>query len=158
MALRCESRSIHQRRSFLEVSSHKYALWRLAGGAIQFSGSRICLRVARRSAGRRLTGATYWRAIAVLYEAMFALTASPVVAVNRAAAVAHVEGAEAGLRLLDEVGAQDGLAGFEPYWIVRADFCAKTGRSAKRAYHLAIGLQTDPAARAFLVERLTALA
>ena len=111
-------------------------------------------------AARRLTGATYWRAIAVLYEALFALTASHVVAVNRAAAVAHVQGAEAGLKLLDEVGAQDGFAGFEPYWVARADLCAKTGAidEARRAYHLAIGLQTDPAARAFLVERLAALA
>ena len=111
-------------------------------------------------AARRLTGTTDWQAIAVLYDALFALTASPVVAVNRAAAVAHAQGAAAGLKLLDEVGAQGGLAGFEPYWVARADLCAKMGdvEAARRAYHLAIGLQTDPAARAFLVERLAALA
>ena len=62
--------------------------------------------------------------------------------------------------MLDEVGAQGPLAGFEPYWVARADLCAKTGEidEARRAYHLAIGLQTDPAARAFLIERLAALA
>jgi len=111
-------------------------------------------------AARRLTGTTDWEAIAVLYDALFALTASPVVAVNRAAAVAHARGAAAGLKLLDEVGAQGGLAGFEPYWVARADLCAKTGEidEARRAYGLAIGLQTDPAARAFLIERLAALA
>ncbi len=111
-------------------------------------------------AARRLTGTTDWQAIAVLYDALFALTASPVVAVNRAAAVAHAHGAAAGLKLLDEVGTHGGLAGFEPYWVARADLCAKTGdvEAARRAYHLAIGLQTDPAARAFLVERLAALA
>ncbi|HTZ66441.1 MAG TPA: DUF6596 domain-containing protein, partial [Roseiarcus sp.] len=111
-------------------------------------------------AARRSTGATDWEAIALLYDALFALTASPVVAVNRAVAVAHAHGASAGLKLLDEVGAQGGLAGFEPYWVARADLCAKTGEvdEARRAYGLAIGLQTDPAARAFLIERLAALA
>src|SRR5271155_791239 len=109
---------------------------------------------------RRLTEATDWPAILLLYDALFALTASPVVAVNRAAAVAHVHGAAAGLGLLDEVGAQGGLDGFEPYWVARADLCARTGEveEARRAYARAIGLQTDPAARAFLIERLAGLA
>ena len=68
--------------------------------------------------------------------------------------------AAAGLELLDEVGAKGGLAGFEPYWVARADLCAKLGDvdAARSAYSLAIGLQTDPAARAFLIERLAALA
>ena len=111
-------------------------------------------------AARRLTGTTDWEAIAVLYDALFALTASPVVAVNRAAAVAHAHGPAAGLELLDEVGAKGGLAGFEPYWVARADLCAKLGEvdAARSAYSLAIGLQTDPAARAFLIEQLAALA
>jgi RNA polymerase sigma-70 factor (ECF subfamily) len=111
-------------------------------------------------AARRLTGATDWRAIAVLYDALFALTGSPVVAVNRAAALAHVRGAAAGLASLEEMGARGGLEGFEPYWVARADLCAKAGEigEARRAYAQAIGLQTDPAARAFLIERLAALA
>jgi RNA polymerase sigma-70 factor (ECF subfamily) len=111
-------------------------------------------------AARRLTGKTDWEAIADLYDILFALTASPVVTVNRAVAVAHSLGAAAGLELLDQVGAKDGLAGFEPYWVARADLCAKIGEveAARRAYEQAIGLQTDPAARAFLIDRLAALA
>ena len=111
-------------------------------------------------AARRLTATTDWEAIVVLYDALFALTASPVVAVNRAAAVAHARGPAAGLELLDDVGANGGLAGFEPYWVARADLCAKLGDvvAARSAYSLAIGLQTDPAARAFLIEQLAALA
>ncbi len=110
-------------------------------------------------AARRLTGKTDWEAIADLYNVLFALTASPVVAVNRAVAVAHSHGPAAGLELLNEVEAQGGLAGFEPYWVARADLCAKLGEvdAARSAYGLAIGLQTDPAARAFLIERLAAL-
>jgi RNA polymerase sigma-70 factor (ECF subfamily) len=132
-----------------------------AAGALG-APSRFQLEAAVQSvhAARRLTGATDWEAIAVLYDALFALTASPVVAVNRAAAVAHARGAAAGLKLLDEVGAEGRLTGFEPYWVARADLCAKTGEiaEARRAYEQAIGLQTDPAARAFLIERLAALA
>ncbi|HLX99326.1 MAG TPA: DUF6596 domain-containing protein [Roseiarcus sp.] len=131
-----------------------------AAGALGRPG-RFQLEAAVQSAhaARRLTGATDWEAIALLYDALFALTGSPVVAVNRAAAVAHARGPEAGLKLLDEVE-QGALAGFEPYWVARADLCAKMGEieEARRAYHLAIGLQTDPAARAFLIERLAALA
>jgi RNA polymerase sigma-70 factor (ECF subfamily) len=106
-------------------------------------------------AARRLTGATDWQAIAALYDALYALTASPVVAINRAAAAARTRGAAAGLALLDVIGAQGGLEAFEPYWVARADLCAKLGDAdgARRAYDLAIGLQTDPAARAFLIER-----
>jgi RNA polymerase sigma-70 factor (ECF subfamily) len=132
-----------------------------AAGALSAPG-RFQLEAAVQSvhAARRLTGATDWEAIAILYDALFALTASPVVAVNRAAAVGHARGPAAGLELLDEVGTKGGLAGFEPYWVARADLCAKLGEvnAARSAYGLAIGLQTDPAARAFLIERLAALA
>ena len=56
-------------------------------------------------------------------------------------------------------GGRRALDGFEPYWVAKADLCARLGDvdAARRAYDLAIGLQTDPAARAFLVERQAAL-
>jgi RNA polymerase sigma-70 factor (ECF subfamily) len=131
-----------------------------AAGALSAPG-RFQLEAAVQSvhAARRLTQRTDWEAIVVLYDALFALTGSPVVAVNRAAAVARASGALAGLKLLEEVGAEGGLDGFEPYWVAKADLCAKTGDidEARRAYGLAIGLQSDPAARAFLIERLAAL-
>src|ERR1700722_9712423 len=133
----------------------------LHAASVMGAPARFQLEAAVQSAhaARRLTGTTDWEAIAVLYDALFRLTASPVVAVNRAAAVAHARGPAAGLELLDEVGVKGGLAGFEPYWVARADLCAKLGDvvAARSAYGLAIGLQTDPAARAFLIERLAAL-
>ncbi len=132
-----------------------------AAGALGAPG-RFQLEAAVQSvhAARRLTEATDWPAIHLLYDALYALTGSPVVAVNRAAAAAQTRGAAAGLKLLEEVGAEGGLDGFEPYWVARADLCAKAGEidEARRAYAQAIGLQTDPAARAFLIERLAALA
>ena len=110
-------------------------------------------------AARRLKGETDWEAIVKLYDALYAMTGSPVVAVNRAAAVARARGAAAGLALLDEAGASGGLREFEPYWAARADLCARLGdvAAARRAYDLAIGLQPDGAERDFLIERLNAL-
>ena len=51
--------------------------------------------------GRRLTGATDWAAIKTLYDALFAITGSPVVAINRAIAIAETHGPPAGLTALD---------------------------------------------------------
>src|SRR5271168_1382132 len=108
-----------------------------AAGALGAPG-RFQLEAAVQSVhtARRLTGRTDWQAIAVLYDGLFVMTASPVVAVNRAVAVAHARGAAPALKLLDEVGAQGGLEGFEPYWVARADLCAKLGEvaEARRAY------------------------
>jgi RNA polymerase sigma-70 factor, ECF subfamily len=122
------------------------------------SPGRFQLEAAVQSAhaARRLTGATDWKAVGDLYDTLYALTGSPVVAINRAAAVAHTQGAEQGLALLMAAGAEGRLDAFEPYWVAKADLSARVGDvdAARQAYITAIGLQTDPAARAFLVERL----
>ena len=110
-------------------------------------------------ASRRRAGATDWDAIAALYDALLALTGSRVVAVNRAIAVARARGAAEGLRLLEEADAEGALAGYQSYWAARADLQARIGDRAGAAasYNMAIGLETDAATRAFLLERLAAL-
>ena len=104
---------------------------------------------------RRRTGSSDWAAIARLYEALMALTASPVVAINRAIAVAEAEGSKAGLRLLDAAAADARLAEYQPYWAARAELLARIGdiAAAAEAYQLAIGLEADPAIRRFLQQR-----
>ena len=133
----------------------------LRAASVSNAPGRFQLEAAVQSvhAARRRTGATDWQAIAALYDALYALTGSPVVAVNRAVAVAQTQGAASGLALLEKVGADSGLAGFEPYWVAKAELAARTGAlvEARRAYEIAIGLQADPAARSFLVERLAGL-
>jgi RNA polymerase sigma-70 factor (ECF subfamily) len=108
---------------------------------------------------RRRTGSSDWAAIARLYEALMALTASPVVAINRAIAVAEAEGSKAGLRLLDAAAADARLAEYHPYWAARAELLARIGdiAAAAEAYQLAIGLEADPAIRRFLQQRRDAL-
>lgn len=106
-------------------------------------------------AARRLTGRTDWAAIVGLYAALMTLTGSPVVAINRAIAIAETQGAAAGLAALDMVGDDPRLANYQPYWAARADLAAKAGHAAAAdtAYARAIGLESDPAVRRFLQRR-----
>jgi predicted RNA polymerase sigma factor len=105
------------------------------------------------------TGHTNWAEVVQLYDALFALAGSPVVAVNRALAIAEMHGAGAALDALQEVAADVRLTEYQPYWAARAELMAKTGArdEARHAYEIAIGLERDPAVRRFLQQRLSAL-
>jgi RNA polymerase sigma-70 factor (ECF subfamily) len=107
---------------------------------------------------RRQTGRADWAAIERLYDALAAMTGSPVVAVNRAIAIAETRGAAAGLATLDELAADKRLADYQPYWAARAELLARAGDpAADIAYQRAIGLESDPAVRRFLQSRWEAL-
>jgi len=109
---------------------------------------------------RRRTGRADWAAIAQLYDALLALTGSPVVAINRAVAIAETRGAAAGLAALDEIASDARLSDYQPYWAARASLLARVPdiAQADRAYQRAIGLEADPAVRRFLQQRRDALA
>jgi RNA polymerase sigma-70 factor (ECF subfamily) len=106
-------------------------------------------------AARRVTGRTDWAAIEQLYQALDQLTDSPVVAINRAIAVAELRGAAAGLTRLDALPLDSRIAQYQPYWAARADLLSRLGAhgGASEAYDRAIGLEADPAVRAFLQQR-----
>jgi RNA polymerase sigma-70 factor (ECF subfamily) len=108
---------------------------------------------------RRLTGRADWAAIVALYDALLTLTGSPVVAINRAVALAEVEGAAAGLAALDAQAGDGRLAQYQPFWAARAELLARCARTAEAADALtqAIGLESDPAIRRFLQGKRTAL-
>jgi RNA polymerase sigma-70 factor (ECF subfamily) len=110
-------------------------------------------------AARRLTGRIDWAAIAGIYDALLAMTASPVVAINRAIAISQTVGPAAGLAALDELGELPQLSDYQPYWAARAGLLAQTKQieAADEAYQRAIGLESDPAVRHFLQERRTEL-
>ncbi len=105
---------------------------------------------------RRHIGRSDWIAVERLYEALAAMTDSPVVAINRAIAVAETRGPAAGLAALDEVAADPRLANYQPYWAARADLLGRAGDLdlAEEAYQRAIGLESDPAVRRFLQRQL----
>ncbi|HJZ18054.1 MAG TPA: DUF6596 domain-containing protein, partial [Stellaceae bacterium] len=101
------------------------------------------------------TGYANWADVVKLYDALLALTASPVVAINRALAVAELHGASAGLDAIPDMAADARLAEYQPYWAACAELLAKTAAygEARQAYDIAIGLERDPAVRRFLQER-----
>jgi RNA polymerase sigma-70 factor (ECF subfamily) len=104
---------------------------------------------------RRLTGRTDWAAIERLYDALSGIIDSPVVAINRAIAVAETRGPAAGLLALDALAGDTRLAQYQPYWAARAGLLARSGEhaAAEEAYERAIGLEADPAVRRFLQQR-----
>lgn len=105
-------------------------------------------------AARRVTGRTDWDAIALLYGALLAATGSPVVAVNRAVALAERGDVAAGLAALEAAAADARLAAYQPYWAALASLAARAGDAARAAAarQRAAGLATDPAMRAFLLQ------
>jgi RNA polymerase sigma-70 factor, ECF subfamily len=109
---------------------------------------------------RRRSGRADWAAIEQLYAALQTLTASPVVAINRAIALAETQGPQAGLVMLDGVAGDARLVDYQPYWAARAGLLARLGRAheADAAYERAIGLERDAAVRQFLQRRREALA
>jgi predicted RNA polymerase sigma factor len=106
------------------------------------------------------TGRGNWTDVLKLYDALFALTGSPVVAINRALAIAEVRGTRAGLDAMPDPAADARLAEYQPYWAARAELLAKTGahNEARQAYEIAIGLERDDTVRRFLQQRQSALA
>jgi RNA polymerase sigma-70 factor (ECF subfamily) len=108
---------------------------------------------------RRRCGVENWDDVVNLYDALLRFSPSPVVAINRALAIGECDGASAALAAMPDA-AQDGrLIEYQPYWAARASLLARTGAhaDAHHAYEMAIGLESDPAVRAFLQRRLQRL-
>ena len=98
---------------------------------------------------------TDWRQIVMLYDQLLAITPSPVAALNRAVAVAEIDGPEVALALADRIA----LEGFYLFHAIRADLLRRLGRDAEaaRAYRAAIALNGNAAERDFLEHRLRAV-
>jgi RNA polymerase sigma-70 factor, ECF subfamily len=98
---------------------------------------------------------TDWWEIVQLYDQLMAIAPSPVVALNRAVAVAEVHGPAAALALVDALD----LGGFHLFHAIRADLLRRLGRRAEAtsAYEAAIELTENAAERAFLQRRRAAL-
>jgi RNA polymerase sigma-70 factor (ECF subfamily) len=119
-------------------------------GRFQFEAALQSAHVYRCS-----TGHANWAEIVGLYDALYALKASPVVAINRALALAEIVGPDAALRAIEEAAVDSRLADYQPYWAARAELLSRAGShgEARRAYDMAIGLERDPAVRRFLQEK-----
>src|SRR5690606_17894959 len=99
---------------------------------------------------------TDWRQIALLYQRLETMRPSPVVALNRAVAVAMAEGCEAGLELIDDLAADGRLEEYHLLHAARAGLLRRLGRAAEAAvsYRRALDLATNASERDFLQRRL----
>lgn len=104
---------------------------------------------------RRMKGVANWDTVVVLYDALFSMSFSPVVAINRALAIAELRGERAALAALGEIEDDPRLTQYQPYWAARAELLARTGErdEALRSYDIAIGLERDPAVRTYLQKK-----
>jgi RNA polymerase sigma-70 factor, ECF subfamily len=103
--------------------------------------------------------ATDWDEIVGLYEALLSIDASPVIALNRAVAVAMRDGAAAGLALVDAILDCGELADYRLAHAARADLCRRLGRTAdaRASYERALALTKQEPERRFLARRIAEL-
>jgi predicted RNA polymerase sigma factor len=103
----------------------------------------------------RTAAETDWQQIAALYRGLAALTASPVVELNRGIAVAMADGPEQGLRIIDGLAGESALAGYHHLPSARGDLLARLGRYAEAAveFRRAASLTRNSAERAALARR-----
>jgi predicted RNA polymerase sigma factor len=169
LMLHCEARRAARRAPdgrFIPLSEQDPGFWNtamieeaereLAHAAGLAQPGRFQLEAAIQSvhAERARTGQTNWSAIALLYEGLVRIAPTLGACVGRAAVVAEVHGAAAGLRLLDAIESAS-IARYQPYWAVRAHLLRKIARNAEavHAFERAIELADDPAVRSFLQEQ-----
>jgi len=101
---------------------------------------------------------TDWSQVVALYDQLVRLDPSPVIALNRAIAVAEVDGPEVALAAVDRL--EDKLAGYHAYHAARADLLRRLGlnQESRAAYDKAIELAGNTAETAYLTRRRDQLA
>ena len=115
--------------------------------------------IAAAHAGAPSAAATDWNRIVGLYDVLLRADPSPVVELNRAAAVAMRDGPEAGLALMDAILARGDLTDYHLAHSARADLCRRLGREdeARASYRRALDLTRQEPERRFIERRLREL-
>jgi len=110
-------------------------------------------------AAASVAAATDWTQIVGLYDVLMRAAPSPVIELNRAAAVAMRDGPVAGLVLIDAILERGDLADYSPAHSARAELCRRLGktRDARASYERAVGLTRQEPQRRFLERRLAEL-
>ena len=100
---------------------------------------------------------TDWSQIVLLYEQLACQNPSPIIELNRAVAIAMVEGPRAGLKLLDQIERTAKLKDYQPFYAAQADLFRRAGllEAAVNAYTKAIALSDNEIEQAYLKRRLT---
>jgi RNA polymerase sigma-70 factor (ECF subfamily) len=139
----------------LIAEGHQLVRERLAAAAAGMAPGRYQILAAINAVhtSARDVRATDWSQILALYDQLARLDSSPIVALNRAIAVAELDGPQVGLAAVDRL--EDELSGYHLYHATRADLLRRLGRNQKsrEAYDQAIGLAGNTAEIAYLTRR-----
>ena len=137
------------------AEGHRLVRERLAAAASGVPPGRyqILAAIGAVHTSARDVGDTDWSQIVALYDQLVRLDPSPIVALNRAVAVAELDGPEVGLAAVD--GLQGKLAGYHLYHAARADLLRRLGSNlrSRAAYDKAIELAGNTAETAYLTRR-----
>jgi RNA polymerase sigma-70 factor (ECF subfamily) len=135
------------------------ALVERAIGSRGFGPYTLQAAIAAVHAGAPSAADTDWREIVGLYDVLVRADPSPVVRLNRAAAVAMRDGPAAGLALIDDLLGPGDLADYAPAHSARAELCRRLGRTTEAigAYERALELTRQEPQRRFLERRLRSL-
>jgi RNA polymerase sigma-70 factor (ECF subfamily) len=125
----------------------------------RFGAYTVQAAIAAAHASAPSAGATDWRQIAALYDALLAINPSPVVELNRAVAVAMRDGPAPGLTLIEAILHRGDLGDYHLAHAARADLLRRLGRreESRQAYERALALAQQAPERRFLLMRLAQL-
>ena len=138
--------------SRLIAEGHRLVRERLAAGVAP-GRYQILAAISAVHTSARDVRATDWSQVVALYDQLVRLDPSPIIALNRAIAVAELDGPEVALALVDRL--EHRLAGYHAYHAARADLLRRLGRSqhSRAAYDKAIDLAGNTAETASLTRR-----
>jgi RNA polymerase sigma-70 factor (ECF subfamily) len=131
-------------------------LLRQLGGDDHESAYAIQANIAALHSTASSHASTDWKSIVRQYDRLIDLRPSPVVALNRAVAVAMAEGIDVGLALMDPLA--DALAAYQPFHAAQGELLARTGRNleAAESYRRALTFSVNDVERRYLQQRLAA--
>ena len=136
----------------LIAEGHRLVRERLAAGVPPGRYQILAAINAVHTSARDVSDTDWWQIVA-LYDQLVRLDPSPIIALNRAIAVAELDGPEVALAAIDRL--EDPLAGYHAYHAARADLLRRLGRSqaSRAAYDKAIELAGNTAETAYLTRR-----
>jgi len=135
------------------------ALARAALASRRFGPYTLQAAIGAAHAEAATAAATDWNRIVATYDLLLQVESTPVIELNRAAAVAMRDGPAAGLALVSAILGRGELADYQPAHAARAELCRRLGRTAeaREAYRRALALTHQGAMRRFLERRLAEL-
>jgi len=136
----------------LIAEGHRLIRERLASGVVP-GRYQILAAISAVHTSARDAGDTDWSQVVALYDQLVRLDRSPIIVLNRAVAVAEIDGPEVALAVVDRLG--DTLAGYHAYHATRAEMLRRLGRSHQSgaAYDKAIEMAGNAAEIAYLTRR-----